>query len=206
MRDAVTKKFSGWTHRQHKMAITASPWTSSVYCARGRTLVQLPFQVLTALAAEDLDTANASSPYELTPYLISSECLGVWKRRQAQIELNPDDAVWVTRLIVSAETGAVVGRAGFHGPPDENRMVEIGYSIDPKQRRKGHASAALHILLHVAKQDERVKIVRASVRPDNVTSRKLIDGAGFSKVGTQWDEEDGNEVVLEISVDGNAKS
>jgi ribosomal-protein-alanine N-acetyltransferase len=184
------------------MTITAAPWSSSVNGTSGRLLFQLPLPVLTALANGDLDTANSLSKLELTPYLISPECTGVWKMRRDQVELDPLDAVWVTRLVIDSETKAVVGRAGFHGPPNENGMVEVGYSIDTAERRKGHAKAALNILLDVARRDERIKVVRASVRPDNIASRSLIDKAGFREVGDQWDEEDGLEIVLEISVDG----
>jgi RimJ/RimL family protein N-acetyltransferase len=79
-------------------------------------------------------------------------------------------------------------------------MVEIGYAIDPLCRRRGHARAALKILLEVAASDSRVNIVRASVRPDNLASRALIDQHGFRVVGEQWDDEDGLEVILEILV------
>lgn len=184
------------------MTISAEPWSNSADSSNDHILSQLPFPVLKALANSDLVTARALSKYRLTPYLASSECLGVWRRRQAQIELNPTDAVWVTRLVIHTSTEAVVGRAGFHGPPDEHGMVEVGYSIDPVERGRGHACAALDIMIDNARRDKRVKVVRATVRPDNVVSRRLIDQAGFKEVGEQWDEEDGLEIVLELEVDG----
>ena len=42
-----------------------------------------------------------------------------------------------------AEDLLVVGRAGFHGPPDAGGMVEVGYAVDPDFRRRGNAIAAL---------------------------------------------------------------
>lgn len=82
-------------------------------------------------------------------------------------------------------------------------MVEVGYAIDPAERRKGHAKAALGILLDVARMDDRVRVVRASVALDNVGSRQLIEGVGFDKVGEIWDEDDEVwEEVWELSVDG----
>jgi nucleoside 2-deoxyribosyltransferase len=48
--------------------------------------------------------------------------------RGEQITSDPLDAPWVARLVV-ADT-IVVGRAGFHGQPDEGGVVEIGYAID----------------------------------------------------------------------------
>lgn len=182
------------------MIITTEPWTSSAPVATGHVLVQLALPVLDALGNGDLKSASDLSTYELTPYLVSDECRSVWRMRSAQIRLDPKDALWVTRLVVSSETGAVVGRAGYHGQPNQTGMVEIGYAIDPSYRRQGHARAALKILLDVATNDPRVRVVRATVRPDNLPSRRLIDQYGFSEVGEQWDEEDGLEVILEVSV------
>jgi RimJ/RimL family protein N-acetyltransferase len=184
------------------MTVTSEPWSSQDPLAAGHLLVQLPLPVITALADGDLPTANSLSDHELIPYLIGPQCLHTWKRRRDQVTLNAEDAVWVTRLLIFTATGAVVGRAGFHGPPDANGMVEVGYSIDPAERRKGHAKAALRILLDAARKDERVKTVRATISPENLISRGLVEMEGFKEVGKQWDEIDGLETVLEVTVEG----
>lgn len=120
--------------------------------------------------------------------------------RVSQIETQPADAPWVTRLLVLQATGEVVGRAGFHGKPDERGMVEVGYSVDPAHRRRGHARAAMEILLGVARAERDVKVVRASVGPWNKASGALVRGFGFVQRGEQWDEEDGLEVVYELDL------
>jgi len=160
--------------------------------------VQVPSDVLAALAHEDLDSARTMTKVGLTPYLAGDECSGVWRRRRDQIAGNPGDAPWVTRLAVDVDSGQVIGRAGYHGPPDERGMVEIGYAVDPVHRRQGYARAALVILLETAKNHPEVAVVRATVRPDNVPSRRLLDQYGFQEVGSQWDEEDGLEAILEV--------
>ena len=177
------------------MTTTAEPWTSSAPEAVGRQLVQLPLPVMEALNNGELETARTLSTQALTPFLIGEECRFVWEMRIAQINRDPRDKVWVGRLVVDSRTGTVVGRAGFHGRPDENGMVEIGYAIDPKWRRQGHARAAVRILLDAAKADPSVRVVRASVRPDNIPSRRLVDGFGFQELGEQRDGED----LLEVS-------
>jgi ribosomal-protein-alanine N-acetyltransferase len=182
------------------MSNISEEWVSSAPSASGRQLIQVPLPVLEALANGDLESANSLSPHDHTPYLISKECRGVWGMRRDQVTADPGDGVWVTRLLVDTETGGIVGRAGFHGPPDQVGMLEVGYAIDPLFRRQGHARAALKILLEVAAGDSRVNVVRASVRPDNLASRALIDQYGFHVVGEQWDDEDGLEVILEVSV------
>lgn len=184
-----------------KMTITGEPWTSSAAEASNHQLVQLSLPVLDALARNDLDSARKlSNNPAISPYIASDECSSVWKRRAEQIQASPDDAIWVTRMVVDMASGAVVGRAGFHGPPDEKGMVEVGYSIDPLCRRKGHARAALKIMLGMAAGDSRVKVVRASIQPTNTPSNNLVAQYGFTEVGEQWDEEDGLEKIFEVAV------
>lgn len=185
------------------MVITSAPWSSSSEGSSGHALIQVTIPLLKKLVDGDLEIAQRLSSNKLTPYLTGPECIPVWKRRLTQIEASPADAPWVTRLIKDNYTGALVGRAGFHGPPDERGMIEVGYSIDPEVRRKGHAKAALQILLDVARRNERVKVLRASVGSENVASRGLVDQLGFEVVGKQWDDEDGLEIVLELPVDGS---
>ena len=77
-------------------------------------------------------------------------------------------------------------------------MVEVGYAVLPELRRRGYARAALEALLRRAAAEERVRVVRASISPENVASLALVAQYGFVLVGEQWDEEDGRELVLEV--------
>jgi [ribosomal protein S5]-alanine N-acetyltransferase len=182
------------------MMMTEEPWKSREPATPTLHLVQVPADVLSALAQGDLESARTMTAMKLTPYLVGEECAGTWRGRSGQIARNPGDAAWVTRLAVEPHSGQVVGRAGYHGPPDEAGMVEIGYAVDPDHRRRGLARAALMVLLETARNHPHVKIVRATVRPDNVPSRRLLDQFGFSESGSQWDDEDGLETILEVRV------
>ncbi len=139
--------------------------------------------------------------YPVTPYLLGQECAALWRMRSRQITNAPADAPWVTRFVVVPGVNAPVGLAGFHGPPDGVGMVEVGYRIDPGQRRKGYARQALETLLAVARAHPDVRIVRATIGPDNHVSRLLVNGYGFEEVGEQWDDQDGVEVIFEVAVD-----
>jgi RimJ/RimL family protein N-acetyltransferase len=92
-----------------------------------------------------------------------------------------------------------VGRAGYHGPPDGAGMVEIGYAVDPAHRRRGYARAALEALLVRAAREPGVHTARVSIHPDNEPSYRLAVQYGFRKVGEQWDDEDGVEIVYEVA-------
>lgn len=167
---------------------------------------------MAALSAADLANANQLranqisanqlgehwiSEHRISDYAIAAECLGVWRRRMQQIALNPADAPWVTRLIVESASGTVVGRSGFHGPPDAEGMVEVGYAVDPDFRRRGFARAALLIMLGQAAAHPDVRTVRATISPGNTASRNLVERYGFRANGEQWDDEDGLEIIFE---------
>ena len=157
-------------------------------------IVHLDPATLDALAAGELPVA---SPVPLTDHLTGSEHRPLWRRRSRQVAADPTAAAWVTGVVWAPAIGVAVGRAGFHGPQDEAGMVEVGYAIDPAYRRRGYARAALAALLDRATREPAVRTVRASVRPDNLASRALVESFGFIPVGQQWDDEDGLETVYE---------
>jgi [ribosomal protein S5]-alanine N-acetyltransferase len=162
-------------------------------------LVALSPAVVSALADADLERASTIAGLALTPYFVAEDGLFLWRFRRRQIATDPASARWIARAVVEQATDAVVGFAGFHGPPDAAGMVEVGYSIDPAWRRRGFARAALEALLERAATEPSVHTVRASVRPDNPASRALILGRGFVQVGEQWDDRDGVEIIYEMA-------
>ncbi|MBY0175768.1 GNAT family N-acetyltransferase [Curtobacterium herbarum] len=182
--------------------ITNAPWHHPQPDQSDVHLDIVPEALLHALAAGETD---ATTRRTMTPYLTGPECASLWRRRSEQIRQRPGDAPWVTRLIVDPAVALPVGVAGFHGPPDAHGMVEVGYRVDPAHRRRGYARRALETLLAVAQEHPGVRTVRATVSPDNAASLALIAAYGFVENGEQWDEEDGREIVFEVSVDGQRR-
>jgi RimJ/RimL family protein N-acetyltransferase len=166
-------------------------------------ILQLDAAALRALADGDLAAADATSPVPLTPYLAGPECRAVWAVRADQVLDDPASAAWITGVVWDPDRRLTVGRAGFHGPPDGDGMVEVGYSIDPQFRRQGYARAALRALLARAEADPAVRTFRATIAPDNVASRDLVLAHGLVEVGEQVDEEDGLEIVYELPVESS---
>jgi RimJ/RimL family protein N-acetyltransferase len=161
-------------------------------------IVHLPTSAFGPLADGDLAAANAVSPVPLSEYFVSPECRSTWRMRSEQVERDPATAVWVTGVIWDEQQQVAVGRAGYHGPPDQSGMVEIGYAVDPAYRRRGYARAALEALLQRAAHEPRVKTVRVTISPANTASYALASQYGFAEVGEQWDEEDGLEIIYEV--------
>jgi RimJ/RimL family protein N-acetyltransferase len=160
--------------------------------------VKLPPAALDALVAGDLAAAGAAAGQPLSDYLVAEKWL--WEMRRDDIARNPASAEWIARAAVAEPGGMVVGHGGFHGPPDAEGMVEVAYSVDPAYRRRGYAKAMLAALIERAAAEPAVKVVRASISPDNAASLATIAGFGFERVGEQWDEEDGLELLFERSV------
>jgi RimJ/RimL family protein N-acetyltransferase len=81
----------------------------------------------------------------------------------------------------------VVGDIGFHGPPDAEGVIEIGYGIAPKFRGRGIASHALRLLSAWALKQPDVAAIVARTEVDYEASRRVLEMAGF-----QWiDARDG---------------
>jgi [ribosomal protein S5]-alanine N-acetyltransferase len=162
-------------------------------------LVALPMDAMLLLLDGELAAAGAAAGLELTDYFLTDEARWLWRLRIDQIRRDPASQYWVARAAVDAQTGYVVGHAGFHGPPDGAGLVEVGYSVDPHYRRQGYAKAMLLELLERARLEPGVRRVRASISPDNTASLATVRGFGFIVVGEQWDEQDGLELIFEVS-------
>lgn len=160
--------------------------------------VALTRPVLLALRDSDLAAASALAGVELPGFFIGEPERGLWRLRLSDIAANPEAARWIARAAVDEPGGFVVGHAGFHGPPDDDGMVEVAYLVVPEYRRRGYARAMLAALLRRAADEPQVRTVRASISPDNAASLATIKGFGFEPAGEQWDEEDGRELLFEV--------
>lgn len=163
-------------------------------------IIQLDAATLTALADCDLDRAQRTSPVALTAWLAGPECVSTWRFRARQAVETPDDLPWVTGVLWDEDHGRAVGKTGFHAAPDADGMVEVGYAIEPRYRRQGYARAALATLMERARREPDVKTLRVTISPTNTASLSLLADYPFAEVGEQWDDEDGVEIVYEISV------
>ena len=160
-------------------------------------LVPLSVATMQALVDGDLEAASASGGLTATPYLVDHAWL--WRIRLGQVATDPVSLDWIARAAVN-RCDRVVGLVGFHGPPDERGMVEVAYGVDPAFRRQGYAGALLATALDWAASVPAVTVVRASISPDNAASLATLGPFGFEKVGEQWDEEDGLELLFERPV------
>lgn len=160
--------------------------------------VELNAKALRALADGDLAGGSAEAGVDLDEHFVCDRARWIFGHRADQLAEEPSAAPWITRAVVSEPDGAVVGDAGFHGPPDEAGMVKVGYTVVPGYRRQGYARAILTALLTRAAAEPGVRTVRARIGSDNSASLATIAGFGFTRVGEQGNERDGLTVVFEV--------
>jgi ribosomal-protein-alanine N-acetyltransferase len=141
----------------------------------------------------------ASRPFENPHGVITGEDLPRTNRSQ-DVRDHPENIRWYYRIIVDRERNIAVGSVSFHGAPDERGMVEIGVGISKSEQGNGFASEALFGMWNWASQQPDVKFLRYTVSPTNVASMSIIKKFEFPQIGEQIDEEDGLELIFEISV------
>lgn len=101
----------------------------------------------------------------------------LWAASAERLAAAPHEAGWLFWLVV--ERGAVVGTAGFKGPPDADGAVELGYGLVPGARGRGLATEAVGALLAWAFADSRVRTVVAHTEARNEASVRVLAKLGF---------------------------
>lgn len=88
-------------------------------------------------------------------------------------------------------SGAVIGSAGFKGPPDSTGMVEIAYGVVPAFEGRGYATEAAAALVRFASASGAVRLIRAHTRPEPNASTRVLEKCGFHRIAEIVDPEDG---------------
>ena len=163
-------------------------------------LHELPPALMRAVLAGDLAAAGALAPFPVDAEAFEGSEY-VLRLRVAQLEKDASEQPWLYRAAVLRTTGRVVGRAGFHAPPDDTGAVEIGYEVLPAHRRQGYAAEMAVGLMRWAAEHGATACL-ASIRPDNEPSLALTRRLGFVRIGEQLDDIDGLEWVFRLPLDG----
>ena len=105
-------------------------------------------------------------------------------RVREQLLADPTASRWTLYYVLrDSESGAappaLIGIAGFIGPPTSDGVVEIGYAIVPQQQRQGFATEAVRALLDLALADASVRVVVATTYADLHPSIRVLQKAGF---------------------------
>jgi RimJ/RimL family protein N-acetyltransferase len=86
-------------------------------------------------------------------------------------------------VIVRELDGQAVGDVGFHGPPNADGEIEIGYALVPAARGMGFARESVELLVAWAQGQPGVRVITARVERGNVPSERLLERLHFTCEG-----------------------
>jgi [ribosomal protein S5]-alanine N-acetyltransferase len=113
----------------------------------------------------------------------------------SMVKADDPDGSWGPRHVVRASDGTAVGSIGFFGAPvatDDVPETEVGFGLVEDSRGRGVITEALKALLL---EVDRVGVrVRASVRPENTASLRVLAKCGFTQL--RGSTEDGELVMV----------
>ncbi len=105
-----------------------------------------------------------------------------------RLEDAPEETGWWSWYFVlhNRVTGhrVLIGNGGFKGPPSEDGVVEIGYSLLQPYRNRGYTTEAVKALVSWAFQHPPVTRVIAEAQLSNTASVRVLQKAGFNAVGS----------------------
>ena len=90
-------------------------------------------------------------------------------------------------LVVSA--GEAVGLISYKQPPEDG-VADIGYGIGESREGRGFATGAVRALAEHARSTS-IRRLTAETATDNRASQRVLEKAGFLRVGERNDPEDG---------------
>lgn len=164
-------------------------------------LVHMSIRSMRALLARDLATAEREIGAAI-PDAFPEHLDDFFRYRLAQLDVDATILPWLGRVMVLTDEGGtrrVIGSIGFHGAPDAAGRLEVGYRIEPEFRRLGYTREAVRAMFDWAATEHGIHRFIASIRPDNEASLGLAHGFGFVQTGTQIDDVDGLELVMEAT-------
>jgi len=86
--------------------------------------------------------------------------------------------VW---FLVHREERAIIGSAGFLGPPDQRGEVEIHYAMGKGHRGKGYMTEAVEAICKWAMEQPEVKHITAETDLMGRASQRVLEHLGFQK-------------------------
>ena len=86
---------------------------------------------------------------------------------------------WSSHLIVDPAASTVVGLGGFKGPPRDG-VVEVGYSVAPDHRGRGHATNAVTAWVRQAAAAGVSSVLASTLAGPNASTR-VLERCGFER-------------------------
>jgi RimJ/RimL family protein N-acetyltransferase len=113
-----------------------------------------------------------------------------------RVRADPERRLWGDRLMITRDgERRLVGSVVFHGAPDDDGVVEVGYGVEEASQGMGYGSEATCAMVDWALEQPGVTRVTATTLPWHKASVRILQKAGLRPVG--WRE---HELLGELQV------
>lgn len=111
---------------------------------------------------------------------LSEHMKKVYRLKVSRIEAEPASLLYNTYfIIILKEAKCMIGSLGLKGSPDNEGLIEVGYSIEPEYQCRGYMREALQSFLDWVMQLKEVSGVNACTSKTNIPSHKVLRACGF---------------------------
>ena len=117
-----------------------------------------------------------------TPYWPDQESMDTLPRIIKRLEQLQEPTGFESWMIVLKHNATVIGDAGFKGAPNQEGIVDIGYSIIEQEQQRGYGIETARALVEWAFRHPQVKAVTASCLLENAASTRLLEKLGMQEV------------------------
>jgi len=104
-----------------------------------------------------------------------------------------DSLFYTMWIIIEKGIKAIIGGVCFHGEPDENGEVEIGYGTDEDYQNKGYMTEAIFGLIQWAKGNRCIYTLKAETDKTNIASILVLEKNNF-----ELTEQNDKSVVMKL--------
>lgn len=120
---------------------------------------------------------------KLTPYKVAPEYpLDVYKQlfeyKIKRFRKFPKENEW-EGIIIHKNNNMIMGDMGFKGGPNEEGIIDMGYSIVPSYQGAGYATEMGKVMVNWGLSQPNVEKVVATCNPDNFASIRVLEKIGF---------------------------
>jgi RimJ/RimL family protein N-acetyltransferase len=92
---------------------------------------------------------------------------------------DKDPSFYTMWIVIEKIKKAIIGGICFHGEPDKNGEVEIGYGIDADNRNQGYMTETIDGIIKWIRNNKKVRIIRAETDITNISSVRVLEKNGF---------------------------
>ena len=98
------------------------------------------------------------------------------------LELDREPSGFEFWMIVKKDEKIIIGDIGFHGKPNSDGEVEIGFGFIEHERGKGYGYESLIGIMDWLTTKELVKVIKADCLINNNASIRLLEKVGMNEV------------------------